>query len=450
MKLAIIFSILFPISIILHSQNEELLLGADLSYTMELEDHGAIYTSDGAPMDPFILFSEKGSSLARFRLWHTPDWKNYCDEVNKYGWLNDVILSMQRAKSAGMKLLLCPHYSDNWADPSKQHMPSAWRAIDDFNLLLDSAYRYTFDLIKVLNEKEIVPDFFQIGNETNNGFIDQMAETTGMDWERHAQLFNTCIRAVRDAEIEFGLDIEILIHVAQPENTDWWLNMATVNGITDFDVIGLSYYPKWSTRSLSELGQDIEELRINYQKEIMIVETAYPWTLDFNDQAHNILGEDSTLEGFPLTGEGQKDFLLALSKVAYDVGAMGIVYWEPAWVSTPACTQWGEGSHWENASFFDFEGEALPAFEFYSFDGSVSTNNTLFYSSVIYPNPASDMVNIELEEASEILLLNLDGKILQKARSRSIQWNINYLLPGTYIIYIKNGTSVELRKLAIY
>jgi hypothetical protein len=38
-------------------------------------------------------------------------------------------------------------------------------------------------------------------------------------------------------------------------------------------------------------------------------------------------------------------------------GALGVVYWEPAWVSTPCLTRWGQGSHWENAALFDFNAD---------------------------------------------------------------------------------------------
>jgi glycosyl hydrolase family 53 len=37
-------------------------------------------------------------------------------------------------------------------------------------------------------------------------------------------------------------------------------------------------------------------------------------------------------------------------------GGLGTVYWEPAWLSTDCRTKWGQGSHWENATLFDFEG----------------------------------------------------------------------------------------------
>jgi arabinogalactan endo-1,4-beta-galactosidase len=37
------------------------------------------------------------------------------------------------------------------------------------------------------------------------------------------------------------------------------------------------------------------------------------------------------------------------------------VYWEPAWVSSSCWTQWGQGSHQEHATFFDFTNNVLPA-----------------------------------------------------------------------------------------
>jgi arabinogalactan endo-1,4-beta-galactosidase len=51
-----------------------------------------------------------------------------------------------------------------------------------------------------------------------------------------------------------------------------------------------------------------------------------------------------------------------------DAGAEGVIYWEPAWVTSSCRTLWGQGSHWDNATFFDSKNgnEALEAFDFYS------------------------------------------------------------------------------------
>ena len=98
----------------------EIWRGVDLSYVNELEDCGAVFRLEGEVRDPFEIFSGKGANLARFRLWHSPDWTGY-------GTLQDVERSIRRARDRGMRILLDFHYSDDWADPWKQRIPSAWR-----------------------------------------------------------------------------------------------------------------------------------------------------------------------------------------------------------------------------------------------------------------------------------------------------------------------------------
>jgi len=45
-------------------------------------------------------------------------------------------------------------------------------------------------------------------------------------------------------------------------------------------------------------------------------------------------------------------------------GGRGLVYWAPDWVSTKCGTRWGNGSDWENATLFDFDGNTLPAIDY--------------------------------------------------------------------------------------
>ncbi|HSJ69021.1 MAG TPA: glycosyl hydrolase 53 family protein, partial [Anditalea sp.] len=66
--------------------------------------------------------------------------------------------------------------------------------------------------------------------------------------------------------------------------------------------------------------------------------------------------------GFPYTPQGQKDIMFKMSEELIAGGAIVIIYWEPAWISSPMRDLWGQGSAWENVTYFDFEGNALPAF----------------------------------------------------------------------------------------
>ena len=49
-------------------------LGADLSYTNEMEDCGAVFYENQEAKDPFLFFDEHHANIARFRIWHFPNW----------------------------------------------------------------------------------------------------------------------------------------------------------------------------------------------------------------------------------------------------------------------------------------------------------------------------------------------------------------------------------------
>ncbi|MTE26376.1 cellulase family glycosylhydrolase [Winogradskyella sp. ZXX205] len=335
--------------------------GADLSYVNEMEDCGAIYKdSDGITTDVYQLFKNEGANLVRVRLWHNPDWTNYSN-------FNDVKETIQRAKSKGLKVLLDFHYSDTWADPSKQEIPAAWlNEINNTPALGELLYNYTYNTLDELSNQNLLPDMVQVGNEINGMILQQGELVWPIDWTRNATLINKGIEAVRDIATAKNKDIEVMLHIAQPENGLWWFEQATANGITDFDWIGLSYYPLWSDYDLDEVQTPLSTLINTYNKKLMIVETAYPFTLENADNANNILGSDALTGGFPASQQGQLDYLNQLALIIENAGGQGLVYWEPAWVSTGCSTLWAQGSHWDNATLFDHDNKATLGIKFYN------------------------------------------------------------------------------------
>ncbi len=338
-------------------------IGADLSYVNEMEDCGATYRDAGKKVDPFALFANKGANIVRVRLWHNAEWTNYSD-------LPDVEKTLKRAKDNKMKTLLDFHYSDTWTDPEKQFIPKAWAHISDTDELAKALYDYTTETLRALDAKNLLPDMVQVGNETNIEILQQEKSIVHdiPNWPRNAQLLNSGIKAVRDYSKASNKHIQIVLHIAQPENALWWFKQADENSIVDYDIIGLSYYPQWSIYTLSDLPKALKELKKTYHKDVMIVETAYPWTLNNSDQASNVLGEKAVLPEHPATAKGQLSYLLKLTQLVKSAGGLGVIYWEPAWVSSRCKTLWGTGSHWENASFFDAtrRNNALPSFLFFS------------------------------------------------------------------------------------
>ena len=324
--------------------------GVDLSYVNEMEDCGAIFKNlDNAVQDPYKIFYDAGAKIIRIRLWNNPEWTNYSN-------IEDVKKSISRAKMLGLKILLDFHYSDTWADAGKQIIPKEWEElINDRNALGQKVYSYTKSVLEVLISENLKPDIVQIGNEINTMILqEENNHNSEIDWDRNSFLINSGISAVRDLE----KGIEVMLHIAQPENASWWFNEASTNGITDFDWIGLSYYPKWSTINIDDIDLEVKSLIENYNKRLMVVETAYPFTLKSKDNASNILGEDSLISNFPASVDGQHNYLKYLKSKLISGGAEGLIYWEPAWVSTRCKTLWGTGSHWENSTLFNFENKA--------------------------------------------------------------------------------------------
>ena len=333
--------------------------GADQSYVNEMEDCGADFKENGISKDVHQIFADHGCNLVRLRLWHTPSWHDALNEGKRYSDLGDVKRSIRRIKSEGMKVLLDFHLSDNWADPSKQIVPTAWtNVVDDLETLQDSLYNYIHSTLTTLESEGLLPEMVQIGNETNRGILlseEQNKEWT-LEWNRNATLFNAAIRAVR----EVSKNIDIALHVAGPAEVEWWISEFVKNGVTDFDIIGLSYYWAWhKPTSIAETGEVISRLKSSYpDKKVIIVETGYLWTKQSQDQANNIINDDHP-DYQPTSPENQKEWLVDLTQTVIDKNGDGVIYWEPSWVSTNCNTQWGRGSHQEHATFFDFDHNLL-------------------------------------------------------------------------------------------
>ena len=334
--------------------------GADLSYVNEMIDCGAVYRdSENIVKDPYSIFSDAGANLIRVRLWHNPDWTAYSD-------YQDVLKTIRRAKEKGMQVLLDFHYSDTWTDPAKQQIPAAWETtMSDKEQLGSLLYEYTYKTLTDLAQEQLLPEMVQVGNEINPMILQGEELVWPINWDRNSYLINKGIEAVRQVAKEQNKEIGVMLHIAQPENALWWFKEATENGLTDYDWIGLSYYPLWSEYDLNEVGDVFKTLITNYKKRLMVVETAYPFTMDNADSANNILGTEALISGFPATEQGQLDYLNLLKKRIEDAGGEGLVYWEPAWVSTKCNTLWGQGSHWDNATLFDHDKKANKGMEFY-------------------------------------------------------------------------------------
>ncbi len=383
--------------------------GVDLSYVNEMEDCGAEYKVNNNPTDPFQIFKERGANLVRLRLWHTPSWYDNLNQGNRYSDFADVRQSIIRAKSQGMNVLLDFHLSDNWADPSHQVVPAAWAPIvNNLAVLQDSLYNYIYVTLNKLAAEDLLPEIVQIGNETNRGIlVAQAVNDAGwsLDWDRNSALFNTAISAVRDIETIYKENIKITIHIAGPTDASWYFDQFQLHDVVDFDIIGLSYYWQWHQDLFDVVGDAISDYSEFYpDKEVMILETAYPWTTANADGANNILSFG--YPGYtPFSQANQKEWLIDLTQEVIDHGGLGVVYWEPAWVSTTCFTQFAQGSSWDNATFFDSNDNLLV-------NGGIEWMSYIYEFPTATNEPAGLINKLEIIQSGDRIIIVRNDKML--------------------------------------
>ena len=177
------------------------------------------------------------------------------------------------------------------------------------------------------------------------------------------ELLNVGVNAVRNNSTE----TKIILHCAGFESSNWFFNIVKE---VDYDVIGISYYPWWHGKSLDDLQNQLLNLSQNFNKEILIAETSYPFTLGWNDWTNNNVGleEHLILPDYPATPQGQKDFISDIKNLILDIdNGVGFCYWGADQISWDGQTS-TNGSTWENQAVFDFNNRELPVLEEFNID----------------------------------------------------------------------------------
>lgn len=333
---------------------KKLVVGADLSSVNMVQANGGRYEDSGRAKDPYLLFKQYGCNSVRVRLFHNPAAPGGYNPDGYCG-LEDVIRSIRRAKALGMAVNLDFHYSDTWADPGAQIPPAAW-AGRPLAVLKDSLYNYTLHVLNRLSALELTPEMVQIGNEIQPGLLLPEGKINNDDFSHLAVLLNSGIKAVRDFSRQSAIKPLIILHPASPQVQQWWFNGIKGAGVTDYDIIGISYYEEWTTVKLDALKTLIGQLKSTFNKQVLIVETNYQWTNASQDGV--VHHAQPVLNGFAVSAAGQLEYHKALTQAVIDAGGMGIMVWEPAWISN--AQNWGQ----ELITFFDFTGKALPGLQF--------------------------------------------------------------------------------------
>jgi arabinogalactan endo-1,4-beta-galactosidase len=333
------------------------ILGADISSLMKSEDLGGVYReADGTEGDALEILQRHGLNYARLRV--------FVDPADGYHGKGEILAIATRLKSLGVKLLVDFHYSDNWADPGKQFKPAAWEDYD-FEQLTQALYDHTYDVCSSLVAQGTPPDMVQVGNEINAGMLWPDGDYNHMD--NLAALLKAGYQAVKDC----SPSTLVMLHIAEGGDNDmarWWFGNMTRREVP-FDVIGISYYAFWHG-SLAQLQYNLNDITARYDKDVIVVETAYAFTDKENDFLENIANPSMVIPGYPYTPEGQRAMLrdvMAIVRAVPNGRGLGVFWWEATWTAVPGngwdSTDPDSGNAWENQALFDYDERVLPALD---------------------------------------------------------------------------------------
>lgn len=328
------------------------LRAVDCSFIPQIESLGGTFTDSAGPRDFIAILKSAGFNAVRLRVWNNPPG----------GWCSpdQTCAIALRTKAAGMQLIIDFHYSDSWADPGQQNKPAAWSSMT-LGTLRTSVRVFTAQVLTQLKLQGTPPDIVQLGNEITNGMLWNDGRVGGVydaNWPQLASLLQSAAAGVTDA---LSPRPPIMIHLDTGGNntaTRWWFDNAVSRGIP-FDIIGLSYYPWWHG-SLASMKANVLDAAGRYGKPVVIAETAYPFTLGWNDNTNNFVWQQSQLlPGFAATPQGQAAYVADVASFMSTVPGgrgLGVMWWAPEYSAFPAL-----GSPWENLALVDFAHAALPA-----------------------------------------------------------------------------------------
>ena len=275
----------------------------------------------------------------------------------------------KRIKDAGMSFLLDIFYSDTWTDVSKQWIPTSWEynKSTSAETLAAKVKSYTTEVLNALVNYGAKPDYIQLGNEVSYGMLwDSMTGADKSNWfttsssyaaqETKIKRFVTLLKAAKEGvDVSTAADAKIILHCERTKtaahcvNFYSWVEQA---GFTDYDIIGLSYYPIWHGK-LAQLKSTLQQLVQNFpNKQIQIVETGYQHT------APEKFGTDdtNTSSDWPYSPAGQASFLESLiTELKKHTNVTGLYYWQPEECGNGADANGNSRvmGNWDNRGFWN-------------------------------------------------------------------------------------------------
>ncbi|KAH7381805.1 family 53 glycosyl hydrolase [Cadophora sp. MPI-SDFR-AT-0126] len=296
--------------------------GVDWSSLLIEEAAGYTYKTTAGQTAPLeTILKASGVNTVRQRLWVNPTNGNYNLDYN--------LKLAKRAKAAGLNVYLDIFFSDTWADPANQKIPSGWpTAVGD---LAWEAYNYTLDVSNAFAAAGVPLSIVSIGNEITGGLLFPTGSTSS--FYNLATILHSASSGIKYSNL--ATKPKIMIHLDNGWKWDtqqWWYKGVLAAGpllTTDFDMMGVSYYPFYNpSATLANLKTTLTNMASTWKKSIVVAETNWPVTCTSPQYA---FPADTT--SIPKSAAGQTTWMKDVASIVAGVsGGSGLFYWEPAWI----------------------------------------------------------------------------------------------------------------------
>jgi arabinogalactan endo-1,4-beta-galactosidase len=271
--------------------------GADISWTPQMEANGYYWNnSAGVQQDLFTILKGYGITAVSLRTWGNPS----DDPTGGHCSIEETARMAQRAKDAGMQVLIGFHFGDTWNSVGVQNPPAAWAGMT-YSQMLDDMYDYVYHSCNVIKYYGVTPGWVKIGNESNSGIchpvgsVGKPAQMTGL------------LNAAYDMSKQVFPNTPVLVHLAQPQNltsVQTFLNAYRDNG-GKWDITGLSSYAQGG--NVAGVLSSMQTIQSTYGKPVLQVEYGGP------------LNKPTQVRDSPAA------FITGLK----GFGGLGTFYWEP-------------------------------------------------------------------------------------------------------------------------
>ena len=255
-----------------------------------------------------------------------------------------------------MDIELTFHYSDSWTNGTAQYKPHAWANLS-FDDMCDAVFSFTSDFLKKMNAQGTPARYISLGNETQAGLLyDEDSENGRLDFGELAKIYSAGAAACRN-EMP---DAKIIIHLSGGGDVDMfkWYFVDLINRKVDFDILGASYYPYWTNKTIEQIGTWATKVGDMFDKDILLMEVGYAWYPTLPDGSGAQLSNNGPYR--EMTPRAQRNFMNQLTQeIKRNKRILGYIYWDPIFIPAgSAGWELGAKNVVSNATLFDFGGNA--------------------------------------------------------------------------------------------